>query len=86
MNDLSATRRNRRPPLVIAGTLLFALLAVLSGVEALRGDPPTPAEGSLPLPQLTRYRAAAAAVCGGIAVWIFVAGNPRRDDRPSLLR
>jgi hypothetical protein len=86
MNDLFAPRRSRRSPLVWTGTGLFALLAVVSAVDALRGAAPSPAEGAVSVQEAVVYRAGAAFLSAALAVWIFVAGGPRRDDRPTLLR
>lgn len=87
MSDLLATRRSgRRSPLVLVGTGLFGLLAVLAAVDAVRGAPPEAIQGAISVRDATLYRAGAAAICAVIAVWIFVAGGPRREDRTSLLR
>ena len=83
MSDLFAPRRARRSALVLAGSAVFALLAVFTAVEAIRGAPPEP---GLAAGDATLYRACAAGLCAVLAVWIFVAGGPRRDDRPTLLR
>jgi hypothetical protein len=86
MSDLFSQRRNRRSPLVLVGSAVFALLAVVSAVDALRGAAPLASEGALTHGDATTYRIVAAVICALIAVWIFVGGGPRRDDRPSLLR
>ena len=69
-------RKKRRRPFARIGGVFFAVLAVVSLVDAIRAAP-------LPFGASTLegivYRLAAASFCGALAFWLLA---PRRDGRP----
>ncbi len=81
------TRKKRRPFLRIGG-VFFALLSVVSLVDAIRAAP-LPLGGATQATTLESvlYRIAAAALCGTFAFWLLSPPRPgRRGESDRLLR
>jgi hypothetical protein len=80
-------KKKRRPFLRIGG-VFFALLALVSLVDAIRAAP-LPFGGTAQATTLESilYRVAAAALCGTFAVWLLAPPRPgRRGESDRLLR
>jgi len=80
-------RKKRRRPFLRLGGVFFALLALVSLVDAIRAAP-LPFGGGLQATtfESVAYRLAAAGLCGAFALWLLSPARPTRRDGERLLR